>query len=231
MFSNCAEERENDIYPDSGSSPAPHLPTPYTAYNFLALGDSYTIGESISEDQRWYLQLIDSLKEAGVPIKESDVIAQTGWTTGELTDAIEQSGNQKKYDIVSLLIGVNNQYRGQSIETYKNEFRELLNTAVNFANSKKQHVIVLSIPDWGVTPFGTSNGDPPKIAQEIDEFNEAAKAECAAMGIHFIDITEISRLAKNEPSFVAIDGLHFSGKMYQLWAKEAFPFAKEILGE
>ena len=195
---------------------------------YLALGDSYTIGESVPEADRWSLQLTDLLHKKGIALAKPDFIAQTGWTTSELADAIAASGNTKKYQLVSLLIGVNNQYRGQSTDHYRTQFRVLLKTAVQFADNHKDHVLVLSIPDWGVTPAGVSR-NRQQIALEIDAFNVIALEECQAAGVVFVDITPESRTALNQASLVASDELHFSGKMYKLWAEKALPIAEKIL--
>jgi lysophospholipase L1-like esterase len=193
---------------------------------FLALGDSYTIGESVDEKDRWSLQLIDILKN-DFNFTKHDIVARTGWTTSELTQAIEARKLTDQYDLVSLLIGVNNQYRGQSIDTYRVEFRTLLNSSIKFARNDPKRVIVLSIPDWGNTPFAKGQ-DTQKIASEIDTFNNVAKEECKKMNIVFVDITEITR-KNTDASMFAIDGLHYSGKMHRLWAYEALKTAGDIL--
>jgi lysophospholipase L1-like esterase len=201
---------------------------PAYSLSYLALGDSYTIGESLKPRQRWSVQLTNLLRKEGIMLKNPTIIAQTGWTTAELTDAIYASENNKKYNMVSLLIGVNNQYREESTEKYGIEFENLLKTAVNFAAGKVSHVLVLSIPDWSVTPHAEGR-DKAEIASQIDTFNAIAQAACKKMEITFIDITEISREAAGDTSMIAEDKLHFSEKMYALWAKEALPVAKEIL--
>ncbi len=195
---------------------------------FLALGDSYTIGESVEEKDRWSVQLIDLLK-GDFEITKHDIIARTGWTTEELTYAINAQKLTEQYDIVSLLIGVNNQYRGQSLEKYRTEFKELLDISTKLAKNDAKKVFVLSIPDWGVTPFA-GNSSRQKIATEIDAFNAVAKEECNKANIVFIDITWISR-NNTGASMIASDQLHFSGKMYALWASEALKTAKIILKE
>ncbi|GHB84320.1 SGNH/GDSL hydrolase family protein [Persicitalea jodogahamensis] len=198
--------------------------------SFLSLGDSYTIGESVPEAARWSVQFAEMLRKDGLAVASPDIIARTGWTTAELATGIIQAKNDKTYDLVSLLIGVNNQYRGQTIDRYRNEFRSLLDTSVKFAKGNKKQVFVLSTPDWGVSPFG-KNSDRAKITREIDAFNAVAKEECEKAGILFIDITPISRSGLNDPSMFASDDLHFSGKMYGLWAKEALPKVKALLGK
>ena len=140
----------------------------------LALGDSYTIGESVQENDRWPMQLVDMLREAGNNFEKPEIIAKTGWTTDELIAAINEANPQGPFDLVSLLIGVNNQYRGNSLLTYREEFEFLLRKAIDFAGGDIKKVIVVSIPDWGVTPFAEGR-DRKKIAQEIDDFNDANK--------------------------------------------------------
>lgn len=199
-----------------------------SAYTFLSLGDSYTIGERVSEADRWSVQLAGLLRQAKVDVGNPDIIARTGWTTAELQEAIKASGNQKTYDLVSLLIGVNNQYRGQSQDQYRTEFRELLQTATKFAGGKTNRVFVLSIPDWGVSPFATG-GDKVRVSREIDQFNTIAQEECQKAGITYVDITPLSRSAAGDNSQFASDGLHYSGKQMKQWAEKALPVVKELL--
>ncbi len=198
--------------------------------SFLSLGDSYTIGESVPEADRWSVQLAAMLRKDGIAVAPPDIIARTGWTTAELTDGIKEARKKKEYKLVSLLIGVNNQYRGQSIDRYRTEFRSLLQTSVEYAGGRKERVFVLSTPDWGVSPFGAKS-DRAKVAREIDAFNAVAKEECDKAGILYIDITPISRTGLGDPSMFASDGLHFSGKMYGLWATEALPKMKGLLSK
>lgn len=198
------------------------------AYAFLSIGDSYTIGESVDASVRWSVKLAGLLRHNGIDVADPDIIAKTGWTTAELQDAIQQSRNQKKYDLVSLLIGVNNQYRGQSQDRYRTEFRTLLQTATNFAGGKAGRVLVLSIPDWGIAPFAEDR-DHSKIATEIDAFNAIARDECHKSGIAFVDITPLTRQAAGDASQFASDGLHYSGKQMQQWAEAAFSVARDLL--
>lgn len=223
----CVSDQEPGITPDK----EPIMNTnPEKGAAFLSLGDSYTIGESVPEADRWSVQLAELLRKEGVQVASPDIIARTGWTTAELTSAIQATNKGKDYKLVSLLIGVNNQYRGQSIERYRTEFKSLLDTSVEFAGGRKQRVFVLSIPDWGVSPFG-EKGDRAKVASEIDAFNVVAKEECEKAGIVYIDITPISRTGLGDPTMFATDGLHFSGKMYKLWAEKALPEVKTILSK
>jgi lysophospholipase L1-like esterase len=201
---------------------------------YLALGDSYTIGESVDESERWSNQLASLIQSSphlggtdrgGV---EVTIIARTGWTTDELWQGIQATEINPSYDLVSLLIGVNNQYRGRDIEEYREQFVFLLNKAIEYGGGDVKRVIVLSIPDWGVTPFA-SGRDAQQIAKEIDAFNAVNKAETEKADAHYIDITPFSREAINDSSLIASDGLHPSGKMYAEWAKLALPVVLQIL--
>lgn len=210
--------------PDMTENPT----TDASKYNFLSLGDSYTIGERVSEADRWSVQLAGLLRKDGLDVGSPDIIAKTGWTTSELQDAIKASGNQKTYSLVSLLIGVNNQYRGQSQDTYRTEFRALLQTATKFAGGKTTHVFVLSIPDWGYSPYAVGQSKA-RIAQEIDQFNAIAKEECEKAAIAFVDITPLTRSASGDDTQFASDGLHYSGKQMKRWAEKSLSTAKESL--
>jgi lysophospholipase L1-like esterase len=194
---------------------------------YLALGDSYTIGESVDEAERWSNQLAEMLQTDGVSA-EVTIIAKTGWTTSELWDGIQVREMQPPYDLVSLLIGVNNQYRGYDINEYREQFVFLLNKSIEYAGGNPKRVIVLSIPDWGVTPFAQGR-DAQQIAKEINVFNTINREETKKAGAASIDITPISREAVNDPTLIASDGLHPSGKMYLEWAKLAYPAALEAL--
>ncbi|WP_041735727.1 SGNH/GDSL hydrolase family protein [Dyadobacter fermentans] len=193
---------------------------------YLALGDSYTIGQSVAPDERWPVILADELKKAGKPVATPKIVARTGWTTRNLLDALEQSPPTGTFDLVSLLIGVNNQYQGRNKEEYRIEFRQLLQQAIAYAGDDAGNLFVLSIPDWGVTAIGEGNRE--HIAAEIDSFNAIAKEECQKLKIVFIDITPISRKALNDPTMIASDQLHFSGKMYRLWVNEALPRVRQL---
>lgn len=197
---------------------------------YLALGDSYTIGESVAIDQRWPVQLVDSLQNKGIKINEPLIIAKTGWTTDELQNGIKQVNPKDPFDLVSLLIGVNNQYRGRDAEEYRTQFTELLEQAIVFAGGKEKRVVVLSIPDWGVTPFAAGR-DRDQIASEIDQFNTINKNESEQLGVCYVDITPYSREASSDPTLVAGDGLHPSGKMYAGWVRLTLPKVLEILAQ
>jgi hypothetical protein len=187
--------------------------------NFLALGDSYTIGESVPIYESFPYQTVQLLREKGMSVHAAEIIAKTGWTTDELMAGIEKTTFSQSYDIVSLLIGVNNQFRGKDPSAYEQEFEKLLNKAIAFAGGNKQHVFVLSIPDWGATPFAASR-DRVKIGKEIDLFNAINKKMTDAAGIAYVSITEGSREATSNPLLVAKDGLHPSGIEYGKWAKK-----------
>jgi lysophospholipase L1-like esterase len=194
---------------------------------YLALGDSYTIGESVAENERWPNQLAMML--AGKNIQtEVTIIARTGWTTDELWQGIQADSPQGIFDLVTLLIGVNNQYRGYDIVEYREQFRFLLGKSIEYAGGDANRVIVLSIPDWGVTPFA-SGRDREQIAKDIDAFNLVNQEEAEKAGVHFVNVTPISRDAVNDLSLIASDGLHPSGKMYSEWAELVLPEALKIL--
>lgn len=187
--------------------------------NYLALGDSYTIGESIDENQRWPIQLTELLNKRDQTFSNPKIIAKTGWATDELLLAINDENIQKKYDLVTLLIGVNDQYRGRGVEEFRIDYRTVLAKAIELANNNPNNVLVVSIPDWGVSPFAIAM-DHEKISREINLFNQVKKEETLKKQIRFIDITEISRKALNNKLYIAGDGLHFSGEMYKLWVEE-----------
>lgn len=195
-------------------------------FNYLALGDSYTIGESVLESERFPVQLVKRLQADSINIVDPQIIATTGWTTDELLAAIKEKNIKDTFNIVTLLIGVNNQYRGRDAENYRGELKQLIDIAVKYAGGNKDNVFVLSIPDWGVTPFAEGK-DRDKIAAEIDLYNKVKKEECEKAGIKYYDITEISRI--KDQSLTASDGLHPSGKMYGLWVDKIYGDIKKVL--
>ena len=196
--------------------------TTYEIKTFLALGDSYTIGESVEVEMRWPMQLVKALETQEIKIIPS-IIAKTGWTTDELLKSINQTALKGSYDYVSLLIGVNNQYRGRSVASFEPEFTVLLKRAIALSKNKTDGVFVLSNPDWGVMPFAKGL-DRTKIASEIDAYNSSIEQICRAFGVRYFNITEISREAKENPNLVAIDKLHPSETMYAAWVKTILPF-------
>ena len=194
---------------------------------YLALGDSYTIGESVDAAERFPNQLADFLKAGGLQT-EVTIIAKTGWTTNELWDGIQAHEINPPYDLVSLLIGVNNQYRGYDINEYREQFVFLLNKSIEYAGGDPQRVIILSIPDWGVTPFARGQGGE-RIARDIDAFNAVNREESEKAGAQYVNITPISREAEHDTTLIAPDGLHPSGRMYMEWAKLAYLAALKTL--
>ncbi|QNJ99886.1 SGNH/GDSL hydrolase family protein [Dyella telluris] len=195
--------------------------------HYLALGDSYSIGEGVPEAGRWPVQLAVRLRREGVLLADPTIVATTGWTTDELSAAMDAATFTPPYDLVSLLIGVNNQYRGRSADEYRHEFQRLLDRAVALAGERASRVLVLSIPDWGVTPFAHGSGrDVLRIAEELDVYNAIACEVTEHRGAHFVDITGISR---QHPALLADDGLHPSAAQYALWTEAAVPVALAML--
>jgi len=197
---------------------------------YLALGDSYTIGENVKPRQSIPYQLSSKLRKNGYNMKDPVIIAKTGWTTGNLLSGIESYSPKLKFDVETLLIGVNNQFQGRSIEQYRSEFKIILNKAIKFADNSNKNVIVFSIPDWGVTPFA-DRLDRKMVSQEIDKFNEVNQQESKKAGVHYIDVTGISRKAAIDPTLLAADGLHPSGKMYKKWVDIAYPIVIKMLSD
>jgi lysophospholipase L1-like esterase len=191
--------------------------------SYLALGDSYTIGEAVAEDLRWPVQLVARLNRREFHFDPPEIIATTGWTTDELAAAMDAKypvGTRADFDLVSLLIGVNNQYRGRALDEYREQFGALLERALALAGDDPQRVIVLAIPDWGVTPFGAKSGrDTAQIARELDAFNAAAAGIAQAHNVRFVDTSAVSR--ERGSAWVAEDGLHPSGALYAAWAEAA----------
>lgn len=199
-------------------------------YSFLALGDSYTIGEAVLLHLSFPYQSVQMLRNLDYSFSAPEIIAKTGWRTDELLAAIENHTSLFAYDFVTLLIGVNNQYQNRRIEEYKIELEELLQKAIYFADEKKESVILISIPDYSVTPFAAAM-DKEKISKEIKSFNNVGKALAHQYQIHYIDITEGSKMAQHDARLVASDGLHPSEKEYQKWAKKVVAFIANNLKE
>ena len=197
---------------------------------YLALGDSYTIGENVKPQQSIPYQLSSKLRKNGYNMKDPIIIAKTGWTTGNLLSGIENYHSNIKFDVVTLLIGVNNQFQGRSIEQYRSEFKIILNKSIKFADNSNKNVIVFSIPDWGVTPFADGL-DRKKISQEIDKFNDVNQQESKKAGVHYINVTSISRKAAFDPTLLAADGLHPSDKMYKIWVDITYPIVIKLLSD
>lgn len=199
---------------------------------YLALGDSYTIGEGVEPAGRWPMQLAAALRDIGVAVDDPTIIATTGWTTDELEAGIDADAPQGPFELVSLLIGVNDQYRGRSVDEYRPRFTALLQRALAFAGDRAPRVLVLSIPDWGVTPYAVASGrDRVRIGQELDAYNAAAAAICAEHDVAFVDITDLSRQLGGESVMLAEDGLHPSAAMYTLWHQRAFEVTRVLWAE
>lgn len=220
------EQTEQETYAGSTAAQQTTMPASTDTLSYLALGDSYTIGESVPQAESFPYQLSSMLTQAGHPTAEPVIIARTGWTTDELISAIKQRNITGKFNFVTLLIGVNNQYRGYNIDTYTKEFIELLNTAISYTGGNPKHVFVVSIPDWGVTPFAEGR-DRANIGKEIDNYNDINRQESTKAGVNYCNITPISRQAATNPSLVAGDGLHPSGAMYKLWVGQLEPMMAE----
>jgi len=187
-------------------------------FSYLALGDSYTVGEAVPLNESFPYQAVQLLRKSNLHFHAPEIVAKTGWATAELAEHILHTKLNDHYDFVTLLIGVNNQYRELSIDDYSNDFEFLLRKGIHFAGEKKENVIVLSIPDWAVTPFAKKR-DAKKISTEIDAYNKINRTITERYKIKYLDITPNSRLAKEDSSLIAKDGLHPSGKTYAEWAK------------
>ena len=196
------------------------------AMRFLALGDSYTIGEGVDSASRWPVQLASILRSKKMNVADPEIIARTGWTTDELAAGISVASPGGPYSLVTLLIGVNNQYRGRDAEKYRAEFKSLLAQSIEFADGKASRVVVVSIPDWGVTPFATGR-DRGKIGAEIDHFNEIAKTETVKAGAQWVDVTPVSR--EEHAGWYGPDGLHPTAAQYAIWAQLAVKAATAAL--
>lgn len=200
------------------------------ALSYLALGDSYTIGEGVAVADRWPNQLVAALRAEGIGIADPQVIASTGLTTDELSAAIDAAQLEPRFDLVSLLIGVNNQYRGRDLDDYAVDFSALLQSAIGFAGQRPQRVLVLSIPDWGVTRFGHDSGrDMAGIAAALDAYNARAAQLCAEACVAFVDITAISRACADGDDALVDDGLHPSAAQYRAWMQAALPTVRDML--
>lgn len=196
------------------------------AHSFLAFGDSYTIGESVGSTERFPAQTADILRTMDIKMDSPQYIVQTGWTSEDLQYAINNATLLPEYTVVSLLIGVNDQFQGLDTGAYRKRFTQLLDQTIRLTGNRVNHVFVLSIPDYGVTPFG---GGSKKISKKIDDFNVINKEVTLANHMAYIDITSTSRLAANDQSFTANDGLHPSGKQYQLWARKLAEAIQPVL--
>ncbi|MEZ5464313.1 MAG: SGNH/GDSL hydrolase family protein [Lysobacteraceae bacterium] len=201
-----------------------------TPLRYLALGDSYTIGESVPAADRWPMQLAARLRDDDIAIADPEILATTGWTTDELSAAMDAHHFTPPYDLVSLAIGVNNQYRGRDLDNYAKELDALLSRAIGMAGGDAGRVFMLSIPDWGVTRFGQESGrDTDEISAQLDAFNARAAKLCAKHGLAFVDISTVSRSRGGETAMMAGDGLHPSGALYAQWTALALPVVHELI--
>jgi lysophospholipase L1-like esterase len=233
LASSCIKDKPADgvrTYTYTPPTPPVVAPTDTNAAKlYLALGDSYTIGQSVPVADRFPVQTAKYLTDQGVKFDAPEIIAQTGWTTANLIGSLDVAAPSKPaYDIVTLLIGVNNQYQHRTQKEYADQFLLLLNRALMYAGYNKKRVIVLSIPDYGVTPYA-SGSDRALIAKEIDSFNLINKAIAIQSGVNYLDITPTSRLAADDKTLIATDGLHPSGLQYKLWAEGLVPIIKTVL--
>lgn len=200
-------------------------PQQKTKITYLALGDSYTIGEKVAGKDNFPNQTVAQLKTNGVSIQQATIVAKTGWTTDELKTGIASTKLLKQYDFVTLLIGVNNQYRGRKVVDFIPEFEDLLNKAIQLAGNDTSHVMVLSIPDWGITPFAEGR-DRKKISAEIDEYNTASQLIAEKAKVKYLNITNSTRKAAEDNTLLTDDGLHPSAKEYAKWAEQVAIFIK-----
>lgn len=197
---------------------------------YLALGDSYTIGEAVEQSGSFPYQLASQIQaKTGNVFTEIKTIAKTGWTTDELQEAILQQSPASDYDLVTLLIGVNNQYRSYSMFQYSKELDALLRQAISFAKGKASHVLLIGIPDYGCTPFGA--GQAQHIDAELKRYNFMCKETADRYSVTFVPIFEISKLASSQPALIASDQLHPSAMMYELWVNEIIPHAMRMVNE
>lgn len=195
--------------------------------SYLALGDSYTIGESVARESQWPRQLRDSLSKKGILLNEPVIIAKTGWRTDEMLQAARSRLDNERFDLVSLLIGVNNEYQGKSPDSFEQEFEKCLKYAIEHCKRGKQGVFVLSIPDYGYTPFGEENQQ--KISNRLDKYNSICEKICNEYGIVFLTITDISRQVPENPLLVAEDNLHPSAEQYARWIKRILPEVYKLI--
>jgi lysophospholipase L1-like esterase len=197
---------------------------------FLALGDSYTLGEGVAPAECWPNQLLRALRERGLQLAEPEIVARTGWTTDELAAALTHQRLRPPYALVTLLIGVNDQYRGRDLAAYPIAFTALLDRAIALAGGQARRVVVISIPDWGVTPYAQRSGrDRAAIAREIDAYNASNARIAAARQAHYVDVTTLSRAGGADRSLLVADGLHPSAAMYARWTQAILPAAWSAL--
>ncbi len=231
FFNQCSNEKSTFVsIADTSQTPSPQPQPVSKKVAYIALGDSYTIGQSVCVTCRFPEQLKKKL-ESTIPNLTVDlkIIAQTGWTSSNLIQAIKEQQPTSDYKLVTLLIGVNNQYQNKEFSIYESEFPQLAQTAITLAKGNKNNVIVVSIPDYAYTPFGQQSRTPTKISTEIDRYNTFAKSYCDTNGITFINITDITRQGLTDTNLIATDGLHPSDKAYSLFVDRIAPKASEII--
>jgi lysophospholipase L1-like esterase len=219
----CSSESDSPPVASSGGTEISVGPI-----NVLALGDSYTVGEQVGKLESWPFQLVRSMRVAGRAVSEPTILAVSGWSTSDLIRGLQLTDLQTPFDVVTLQIGVNNQFRQGTIVDFEADLAELTKTSIDLVRGDAGRVILLSIPDWSVTPFA-DGAAKSEIADEIDNFNDVVHAQSEASGTHFIDITPISRLAANESDLIASDGLHPSAKMYAEWVELIQSVIEEII--
>ena len=189
-----------------------------SSYTFLALGDSYTVGENVALFENYPYQTVQLMRKAGYNFNAPEIIAQTGWTSNELKQGIRNTYLQPSYHFASLLIGVNDQYRGEDPEAYRTLFEQLLQQAISLTGNRRERVFVLSIPDWGVTPFAEGK-DRSRIAEQINRYNRINEEAAQRYGVRYLAITDSTREAGINSKLLASDGLHYSKKEYANWAQ------------
>lgn len=219
---------KNDMTNPNNSAPATNPPTAATGKSYLALGDSYTIGQNVAMQDRFPAQTVSILRANNIQLQDPVYIATTGWTTSNLINAINTANLKGPYDVVSLLIGVNDQYQRLDTAGYRTRFTQLLNKAIELAGNRPSRVFVLSIPDYSATPF-VHAGDKARVRKEVDEFNVINKQITLQNNVAYLDITPSTREAESNPSLVANDGLHPSGLEYKKWAERLAPLIKPVL--
>jgi lysophospholipase L1-like esterase len=205
---------------------------PAGTIGYLALGDSYTIGEKVPEDDRWPMRLAELLRNEHLTVDPPDIVAVTGWTSGDLIRDLDLYPQDDQYDLVTLMIGVNNQYQHRSEDEFRSELNELLRRSISYARGDGRRVVVMSIPDWGQSPFGhraAPRREKKEIGDPIDRLNAITKECCAAKGVTHIDVTTVTRTDSSDEKMFASDGLHYSRLMHEKWAELAFPAARTAI--